>query len=153
MKLNQAHIKVVKNLQESNPQLILCGSLALILAGVMEKREINDIDFVLNERDRKSICNILYIMPDCYATNKQDKYVSYHGMSDSRNMYYTYNINLLVFDDDVKLNSEIVTVDNHKINIQDLDTMLHYKKKYNRTKDIKDLDNIANKCLEEIIST
>jgi len=134
---------------------MLCGSLALILGDEMDYREVGDIDFVINERNFNYLKGIENLRKDKYGENEDDKYTSYHGRHFVRINLMTksnVNVNLLVFEDDIVLNKQTLILPEGDITIQDVDTMLYYKRKYNRDKDKKDLENIANKCLEEIIA-
>lgn len=149
---------VVRSIQAANPKLLLCGSLALILADKLDMRDMGDIDFVVNNKDYDNNTHgISWIAPDpdpynLADDNGGDGYESLHGQFKYNGKFRSRNvdINLLVFDDDIELKSETLT--DSRIRVQDLDTVMRWKKKYNRDKDIKDMNNIANKCLEDIIA-
>lgn len=149
-------IDVILKLQERNPQLYLCGSSALMFSGLLEERHMSDIDFVINRRDLNALVGLLNVRTDAYSGIEiHDDYTSYHG---SFNIYslgmlrtISYKINLLVFKDDIVLNTETITHLGNTFKTQKLDDILFWKRKYNRSKDIKDLDNIANKLIEDIL--
>lgn len=140
---------VVAEIQRLNSQLILCGSVALIFADMLDRSCVGDIDFVVNKKDCPRLRDIYSLRKDKYVDNVDDNYESYHGVYDLGNEMF--DINLLVFDDDIKLEIDTITYLNKTVNIQKIDTILNWKKKYNRSKDIEDLNKIANKCLEEIL--
>lgn len=144
-------VHLIKHIQSINPNLRLCGSAALILAGVLEERSVGDLDFALNSRDFKLSMGIFHdLHKDYYANQSNDKYKSFHAT------YWRAGesvvVNLLVFNDDIVLDKSTVKYSDTDIIIQEIDTILKWKKKYNRIKDIKDLDNIANVSLENILT-
>ena len=148
---NKNAFEAIIEIQKEDPELLLCGSAALIIRDVMDDRDLGDIDFVVNEKYLDSITSVTNLDLDRYPNQESDRYQSYHGT------YYVggenWPINVLVFDNDVALNKEHVIYYNFvKITTQDIDTILYYKKKYNRKKDIKDLEKIANKCVEELLA-
>ena len=140
-------LEKIISIQRKNPHMLLCGSYALMLADVMDERPMGDIDFVINSKDRPRFSFISNLKIDYnYPEFHKDGYISYHGR------YKDLNINLLVFNDDIGLEKETITNSGKTISVQKIDHILNWKKKYNRPKDQKDLENIANKCLEEIIA-
>lgn len=145
-------VHVIKHLQDNNPNMRLCGSAALILAGVLEDRIVGDLDFALNRKDFLNIKDVkgLYLKLDYYK-ELNDEYKCYYGHSNCKVTNKTIKVNLLVFEDDVILDIDSIMYSNINITTQQVDTMLRWKKKYNRIKDIKDLNNIANKYLENIL--
>ena len=144
-------IDAIYDIQEHHPRLLLCGSAALVLSGKLTDRRINDIDFVINDKHmNKTMIADLRLRPDrlFYSLQKKDdNYKSFHGFESNG-----FIINVLCFKNEIHLNKEIITCNSKKIIMQDLDTILFYKTKYNRPKDIKDLDNIANNEIESILA-
>lgn len=115
------------------PSFKLCGSVALILAGKLPVRDVEDIDFVCNEKD----INVKGLEKCCDydpIINEKDKYKSYKLR---HNVPYPFN--LLVFENDVEIKSRDLNI---KIPVQDTEQMLFWKIKYGREKDKEDLRNI-----------
>lgn len=144
-------LDVVLEIQKEDPELLLCGSLALMFAKKLDSRPANDIDFVVNQRYIEKLISILDLDRDRYPEIKaDDDYDSYHG-----SYFYDgdiYLINVLAFKDNITLNKQYINYDFERLKIQDIDTILHYKAKYNRTKDVEDLNNIANNEIESILA-
>ena len=148
MQINNITNNIV-TMQRANPELLLCGSIALILAGVMPPREIGDFDFAINRKHFSSLQNFTHFSQDAYPTNVDDNYMSYHGYWKSRP--FICGINLLVFDNEITLQHEVVTYKGQQFLIQKADDILYWKKQYNRDKDIKDLNVIATKAVEDFL--
>ena len=125
-----------------NPDLILCGSLALIHTGTMDDRPVGDIDFVINKKRLNDNTTNIYGFYIDHYDQEDNNYDSWHGRADG------YTVNVLAFNDDIKLEKRL----RDGVWVQDTETILHYKTKYNRDNDKKDLENIANKCLEDWIT-
>lgn len=120
-------------IKKKYPTFKLAGSVALILSGKLPVRNVSDIDFVCNEKDidvskLKKCCNYEPLI------NEDDGYTSYKVVKN-----VPYQFNLLVFKNDISLNGREI---NFSINVQDSETILHWKKKYNRPKDKKDFKEI-----------
>jgi hypothetical protein len=103
-------IELVKKVQANFPKRLLCGSLALLLYGVMPPRKINDLDFVILEKNVK-----------------EGEVISLKCASPTEHC--------LFLSSDVKYGKEI-----NGIHLQDLDQIVYWKKKYHRPKDMKDLE-------------
>ena len=144
-------LKTILDIQATNPQLALCGSAALIYAGLLPKRDIGDLDFVLNKRHVDALQGIYNLRADVYPKQKDDRYKSYHGNWSFSGLFSGYKINLLVFNDDILLTSEAVIFEGEHIRVQTLDNVLKWKEKYNRPKDIKDLNDITTKAVQDIL--
>lgn len=135
--------EVINELQVQLPQLVLCGSVALMLHDLLDRRNPSDIDFVLTEKDIPYFA--LSLREDKYLGN--DNYRSFHckylrsGKS--------YSLNLLVFTDDTVINTEVFKYGDNNILAQKVDDILFWKKDYDRKKDRDDLDNIANNIIEK----
>lgn len=141
-------IDIVIKLQKDNPNLYLCGSVALITAGLLENRKVSDIDFVLKYKDLDSIVNLIDMRIDTsYKPDRHDGYDSYHGYYGT-NVAGSIAINLLIFKNNAPLKVEFIKYSDNTIKVQKLDDILCWKKKYNRSKDIQDLEKIANKLIE-----
>lgn len=142
MLLSDDVLDIIRKLQKENGNLLLCGSAALILHELLPNRHMSDIDFAINE---KFLINTkMNIYPDSYnELNKlRDNYASYSCRE------HIIKVNLLVFNDDIKLNTE---ESNNKIKCQALTDIINWKEKYNRPKDIKDLEKILTKVIENTI--
>lgn len=148
MKLNDKSIRLIKELQRNNPDLLLCGSVALILSGLLPKRNVSDIDFVCSDKHMRKIRRNLSLRSD-----------PYNDLNDGYNSYSTYitvggwycKINVLFFKDDTQLRSDHLKSNNTMIKHQDLQDIINWKKKYNRPKDLKDLEEITLKAIEDEI--
>lgn len=145
-------------MQHFSENYVLCGSMALILSGIMDIRPVSDIDFVLNECDfdRNIIGSIMHLQMDSYkgyfGTHKvevDDNYTSWHGTY--RHNGKKFSMNFLVFNDDIQIKRQWLHLPHKDVLIQDIDTIMQYKEKYNRSKDKIDLENITTKAIEEIL--
>ena len=127
-----------------------CNRKLLLESLEKENLKISDIDFVINENDLDNLVGISQLYEDKYPNQECDQYESHHGIYNFGNE--TFIINLLVFDDDVTLETNTINYLDKTFKIQKIDTILKWKKKYNRSKDIKDLNKIADRYLEGILA-
>jgi len=138
---------MIKQLQANHKDIFLCGSAALILKGVLPNRPIHDIDFVSSNTD---IIKELGLWPDIYSdVETYSEYVSYSGFT----KYSTVKVNVLLFKKNKEFNLDIVQSNYGNIICQDVNDIIAWKQKYNRNKDLVDLDNIAANMLEKAIFT
>lgn len=135
---------VINHVYENSPKALLCGSVALMAAGLLDWRDTQDVDFVIKQKDFDR--DNLDLMRDMYAGSEGDGYRSYHGNIRINEKWVT--INFLVFFKEVELATETINFCENNIVVQKLDDILKWKQKYNRSKDIKDLDNIAKNLIE-----
>jgi len=141
MLFNNGVLVAITELQQKNPHLILCGSAALIMLGILENRHMSDIDFAVNDEAFIRIPTLPQF-PDPYSElNSADGYKSHSGY------YQRFKINTLVFEDHIPLYSEEFNGIKH----QRLEDIINWKEKYNRPKDIKDLEKITIKAIEEAL--
>lgn len=145
-------IPVIMEIQGKNPKFLLGGSVALVLTGSLPEREIGDIDFILNKNQLNgNLFGFSSLRFEPYAPNVDDRYASYRAYYNLNGL--SYEVNLLVFDNDIALNEDkIIYFNNKSIKIQKVDDILQWKQKYNRDKDITDLNNIADKFIENILT-
>lgn len=130
-------LAIAEEVKKENPEYILCGSVALILAGVIPEREVGDIDFIappnyVNEKLKDYIMNYPgFTVPQNktgYKTYKQDIV-----LNDLKGFYYN------VFVPDFgNIKTQVV----NGITIQDTNTILKYKTLYAREKDLADLSKV-----------
>lgn len=113
---------------------ILCGSLALMWRGSLPHRDVGDLDFIslvpVNSKDFQPISK-----DDWVYVRVNDGYLCY---AHSLDVEHTYNI--FVFDQ--TRNIEYDVFDGFKV--QREDQILHYKKLYNRSKDVIDLNAMGS---------
>jgi hypothetical protein len=146
--LSDEGLDKIVSLQKDNLQLILCGSVALIVASILDERKVADIDFTAH----RDYFDKLKLGPlnkdDPYKDAEEDGYTSYH-----KNIYLSGKrlpLNVLIHEDpDAYITIQTVEYKGRTFTIQKVDDILHWKKKYNRSKDLQDLENIANKSLEK----
>jgi hypothetical protein len=138
---------MITQLQANHKDIFLCGSAALILKGVLPNRPIHDIDFVSSN---VNIIKELGLWPDIYSDiERDDEYVSYSGFT----KYSSVKVNILLFKKNKEFNLRAVESNYGNIICQDVDDIIAWKQKYNRKKDLVDLDNIAANMLEKAIFT
>ncbi len=128
MKYDQA-LAIAKQIQKRNPDYILCGSVALILAKIIPEREVSDVDFLSNKDEFKAES----LQMTNYPIGDNDGYKTYKITQP--NTYYYYNV--FVHDKPQTLTQVI-----DGITIQHVDEILKYKKQYGRVKDLDDLGKI-----------
>jgi len=128
--------------QQQYPKAVLCGSAALILSGILPYRKMSDIDFILNIKDFNNNLRSTFSY-DPYS-NEDDGYKSYSKTING------IKFNILVFDDSYTINTKKHTLSQGEIKLENINDILYWKKKYNRPKDQKDLENI-NKAFEDAI--
>jgi hypothetical protein len=110
----------VKAIQKKYPKRLLCGSVALMLYGVMDKRSGGDIDFVAFEN--KIVPNE-HLSLKCSSPHKHCLFLGAY----------------------IK---EGETIDG--VRLQDIDQIIFWKKSYGRKKDIKDLEKyFGNQFIKE----
>lgn len=110
----------VKAIQKKYPKRLLCGSVALMMYGVMDKRSGGDIDFVAFE----------------------NKIVPNEHLSLKCSSPYKHCLFLGAY---IK---EGETIDG--VRLQDIDQIIFWKKSYGRKKDIKDLEKyFGNQFIKE----
>jgi hypothetical protein len=137
----------IRQIQINHKDLYLCGSAALILKGVLPNREIHDLDFVSCNRD---LIKEFALWPDVYTeVGNRDEYVSYSGFT----QYSNIKVNILLYKKNTEFNLDTVQSNYGNIICQNVDDIVEWKKKYNRQKDLIDLDNIAANMLEKAIFT
>lgn len=146
--LSDEGLDKIVSLQKENPQMILCGSVALIVASVLDERPVADIDFTAH-RNYFDKLKLGGLSPDDpYKDAEEDGYTSYH-----KNVYIGLKrlpLNVLIHEeDDAYITIQTVEYKGRIFTIQKVDDILCWKKKYNRSKDLRDLENIANKSLEK----
>lgn len=150
IELEDEVLELIFNIQKKNPHILLCGSSVLMLKELLDKRSMSDIDFVCN-REYLEDLNEPWIKDEYFkAKNHKHNYESlscsyeYNGLS--------YKINMLVHDDSTKLYAEELEIPNMgKIKHQRLEDIIKWKEKYNRPKDIQDLDKILTKAIETTV--
>jgi hypothetical protein len=141
-------INLIKQLQANHKGLILCGSAALILAGILPDRNIGDIDFATTD---KSLIGSLHLARDAYADEVLNGgYLSYSSTR-YREGFGVVKLNLLVFNPDININTESLQVSGGTITYQHIPDILRWKEKYNRKKDLIDLDSISLNMLEKAV--
>lgn len=131
MKYNDA-LNLAKKIMEKRPQLILCGSVGLILQKAIPERDIHDLDFACLPEDFTFVSELsLYggAKTD-YNTVENEDNTCYKVVGDSG---YYYDV--FVFDDSEKLEYSIV----NGIKVQSVNQILSYKKVFDRPKDRNDL--------------
>lgn len=142
------------DIQSRHPQLILCGSVALMGAKLLDERPIGDLDFVCLDNQipsRSWLSNPLELTEDvggAYAEEPDEQcYRSFHG----RHYWFKwkYDINLLVHPNDFKINVETITHRGKEIRVQNLAEIVSWKEEYDRAKDRKDLENIMTNTIEK----
>lgn len=154
MGINGKDIDMILAIQRDNPDFLLGGSAALILADILPYREMGDIDIITHED--------AFVQSNLYMNARESnnyvgvesvdkqKYKSYY-VEHKRYQNVTY-INLLVYDRGIRLNRQSVDLGTgHKIVCQNLDDILYWKQQYNRDKDIKDLEIIMSKACEDAV--
>jgi hypothetical protein len=139
-----ALIEAVEQIQTKYPQLILCGSVALMLQDLLDRRNPSDIDFVVTHQNLPSIWAMT---EDAYAGN--DKYRSFYFHHRNKLFGKTFKINVLVFEDDYIIKSEVVNCHGKSFTMEDVDEILRWKKDYGRDKDLKDIENVTLKTIEK----
>lgn len=142
------YLNKIRQLQAENNNLILCGSAALILADIMPDREIGDLDFATT--DGSTILK-LSLNRDVYADEVLNGgYCSYSRQS-LRQGFGTYKINVLLFNPETIINTETIKLPGGDIVCQRISDILYWKEKYNRKKDLIDLDAISLNMLEKAV--
>lgn len=136
-------IDTITYLQKRFPSLILCGSVSLILLDILPNRSVSDIDFVTTD---VSIIGKLYLRQDSYDDEETNGgYTSYSGV------YMANKINVLLFSLGTEIKTEIITRSTDSIRSQLVSDILYWKEKYNRPKDLSDIDSISLNMLEKAV--
>lgn len=135
MKIDEAIINALK-IQKFNPEFALCGSLSLILTGLIEPREVDDLDFVITmETYLENIKS--YDKYDLYKEIRYTKFNVKENIECFKLMNYVIPINLFIVDDSES--SMFKIGDYLNLRIQNTDISINYKKEFGRMKDLLDL--------------
>lgn len=136
-------IDTIRYLQGRFPSLILCGSVSLILLDILPNRSVSDIDFVTTD---VTVLDKLQVYRDSYDNEeKNGGYTSFSG-------YYNGNkINILFFTLGTEIKTQTITTPTYSIRSQLVSDILYWKEKYNRPKDLSDLDSISLNMLEKAV--
>ena len=122
---------VAKQIITKNPELILCGSLSLILAKKIPEREIHDLDFCCH-KERFSIQKYL---PMCnYDGFENLGYTCYNVNSDFAYDGSPLFYNVFVHEKEIRTQKTSMG-----FLTQNIDDILYWKKSFNREKDKIDL--------------
>lgn len=132
MKYEQA-LKIAKKVMNRHPDYILCGSVALILAGVLPERDVGDVDFIVPKD------NFTKTMIEDLAYKGTNIKMGYKAYIERIAMFEHYNI--FMFDNTEKIKTKVIG----GLTIQDPENILKFKNLYARDKDLKDLNAIKNK--------
>ncbi len=136
-------IDTITYLQRRFPSLILCGSVSLILLDVLPNRSVSDIDFVTTD---VSVIGKLHLRQDSYDDEETNGgYTSFSGV------YMGNKINVLLFSLGTEIKTEMITRSTDSIRSQLVSDILYWKEKYNRPKDLSDLDSISLNMLEKAV--
>lgn len=146
MIISDEELQLIKEMQSRYTNFVLSGSVALIASGALDNRPVSDIDIVLHKRCLPKFTMFSNLKIDKNYPDSGDGYISYHAT------YKEMEINLLVYNNDREIRNTWTDVPNiGKIKHQKLEDIINWKKKYNRPKDLKDLENITNKALEKAV--
>lgn len=128
-------LTLTKEIVKNNPDYILCGSVALILAGVIPERDVSDLDFVAfkSNLSEDELQMVNYAHNSWWQTEKTG-YKTYKK-SITEGIYSGCYYNLFVHDKKV-LRTQVI----NGIIIQNVNDILKYKLIYSREKDIADLN-------------
>lgn len=133
----QEALNKAREIIKSNPEFILCGSLALMFQKVLPIRDIGDLDFVCFRETFKSNHLLTRLNENDTETNVYVRvnkgYLCYELDIDTTTHY-----NIFVFDKTEDIKFKVVD----GLMVQTSDQILKYKKAYNREKDQADLNNI-----------
>ena len=136
-------ISTIVRLQTRFPSLILCGSVSLILLDILPNRKVSDIDFVTTN---VTTINKLNLRQDSYDDEETNGgYTSFSGY------YEGSKVNILLFSPGTEIQTEIIKRPIHSIRSQLVSDILYWKEKYNRPKDLSDLDSISLNMLEKAV--
>lgn len=133
-------IEFTKIIQGLNPDYVPCGSLALMVAGLLPKGEVHDLDFASPKFVKAPSTNIR--QTSRAIRNQQAPYICYG---------FEYKVDCMSFHYDVFYYPECedgITVDG--IKMQSLEQILHWKRRFNRPKDQEMLSKIDN-ALDDLI--
>lgn len=145
-----SHVYAAHELQKKHPRFYLAGSAALILSDLLPNRPMSDLDFVLKHSDLPRWRNFFSnLMVSQYPKSFEDGYESYDATLKINNG--SVKINLLVFDDNKLIRTTYVKADHLPIAIQNTEDIIAWKQKYNRPKDIVDLEAMSQRALEKAL--
>jgi len=136
-------IDTITYLQKRFPSLILCGSVSLILLDILPNRSVSDIDFVTTD---VTVLGKLHLRQDSYDDEETNGgYTSFSGV------YMANKINVLLFSLGTEIKTQTITMPTDSIRSQLVSDILYWKEKYNRPKDLSDLDSISLNMLEKAV--
>ena len=136
-------IDTITYLQKRFPSLILCGSVSLILLDILPNRSVSDIDFVTTD---VTVLGKLHLRQDSYDDEETNGgYTSFSGV------HMANKINVLLFSLGTEIKTQTITMPTDSIRSQLVSDILYWKEKYNRPKDLSDLDSISLNMLEKAV--
>lgn len=136
-------IDTITFLQKRFPSLILCGSVSLILLDILPNRSVSDIDFVTTD---VTVLGKLHLRQDSYDDEETNGgYTSFSGV------HMANKINVLLFSLGTEIKTQTITMPTNSIRSQLVSDILYWKEKYNRPKDLSDLDSISLNMLEKAV--
>jgi UTP-glucose-1-phosphate uridylyltransferase len=116
---------------------------------VLPERDVGDIDFATTNRD---IVSKLKLTKDVYADEVANGgYLSYSVTKLSLTGSGLFKLNVLIFKPDTNINTEKININGSDILCQRISDILYWKEKYNRTKDLIDIDAISLNMLEKAV--
>lgn len=135
MKLQKA-LELAEKYQSLFPDLVLSGSVALILSGDMPVREIGDVDFVTKKQ------NYLHVKGQLLQLGFESVFDESYDCDDTEetfeNLKNTEGVNIMVYNRSVL----IYTKKLGSLTVQDSKQIIYYKNKMARPKDLQDLKGI-----------
>ena len=136
MKLQEAKI-LAEKYQNLFPDLVLSGSVALILSGDMPIREIGDVDFVTEKQ------NYLLIKGQLLQLGFKSVFDESYDCEDDteetfENLKNTEGVNIMVYNRPVPIYTKRLGL----LTVQDSKQIIYYKNKMARPKDLQDLKGI-----------
>lgn len=129
-------IQILNSMGIKNNEIIVTGSVALDIYGVLpDNHNIHDFDCIINVNDDR--LGIIKLVCEIFKSNEIPSY-SNSTLIDIKG----FKINIWF-----NLPNEKVALTYNGVGIKDMLSILAEKKKYNREKDIRDINQIVKKIL------
>lgn len=132
MRFDEALVKALR-IQELCPDIAICGSIALILAGLLPEREVHDVDMVAQLPEGKTFEDVIGAGCLPYQIIKGDYGRDYKTWPHEHCLFYIRDLKIVLIQLEIK--------------IQCPDQILYWKNKFNRSKDKADITAITGAIL------
>lgn len=137
-------VDLLKSLHFKAEDIMVTGSIALKLQGLLENRPSHDVDFIIKMDEQT--WRHLKLLDAIESDEERPKSSSEKGMETVFLNYGDIKINIWKYDDD-KYDWSNIKEEDTGVYVATVDHIIHAKKMYGRNKDYKDINEIVKSLL------